>query len=138
MEQVHFFLMSLMLLFHILATTIMCSIQMLVIMTGEEAELNLALDASSLDEGTHTLKMTFWNSFGGSVSDETSFWVTGPLEGDVNSDGQVGIGDIVAVTNYMAGNANGITLMKADVNGDGEVGIGDIVAITNIMAGSGK
>ena len=48
----------------------MCSIQMLVIMTGEEAELNLALDASSLDEGTHTLKMTFWNSFGGSVSDD--------------------------------------------------------------------
>ena len=53
----------------------------------------------------------------------------------MNDDGVVGIGDIVAITNYMAGMTNGITLQKADVNGDGSVGIGDIVAITNIMAG---
>ena len=58
------------------------------------------------------------------------------LKGDVNEDGEVGIGDIVAITNFMAGNAGGMTLEQADVNGDGEVGIGDIVAITNIMAGT--
>ena len=58
------------------------------------------------------------------------------LAGDVNADGQVGIADIVAVTNFMAGTASSsVTLEKADVNNDGEVGIADIVAITNIMAG---
>ena len=57
-------------------------------------------------------------------------------EGDVNNDGAVGIGDIVAVTNVMAGITNDAdTVARADVNGDGGVGIGDIVAITNIMAG---
>ena len=59
-----------------------------------------------------------------------------PIKGDVNDDGQVGIGDIVAVTNVMAGIENDEAIKAgADVNGDGEVGIGDIVAITNIMAG---
>jgi hypothetical protein len=52
--------------------------------------------------------------------------------GDVNGDYEVGIGDIVAITNIMAENGSDAA---ADVNGDGEVGIGDIVAVTNIMAG---
>ncbi len=56
--------------------------------------------------------------------------------GDVNNDGEVGIGDIVAITNVMAGIETNETIKAAaDVNGDGEVGIGDIVAVTNIMAG---
>ena len=58
------------------------------------------------------------------------------IKGDVNGDGQVGIGDIICVTNYMAGHPGEITLEQADVNGDGEVGIGDIISITNIMAGT--
>ncbi len=58
------------------------------------------------------------------------------LPGDVNNDGQVGIGDIVAITNVMAGiETDTGTVSRADVNGDNQVGIGDIVAITNIMAG---
>jgi surface protein len=58
------------------------------------------------------------------------------LKGDVNLDGQVGIGDIVAITNVMAGiETNSAVVARADVNGDDQVGIGDIVAITNIMAG---
>ena len=62
--------------------------------------------------------------------------VTNPVKGDVNADGTVGIGDIVAVTNVMAGITNdAATRSRADVNEDGAVGIGDIVAITNIMAG---
>ena len=62
---------------------------------------------------------------------ETSITVS--LRGDVNRDGQVGIGDIVAITNVMAGNND--AGYEADVNGDGQVGIGDIVDVTNIMAG---
>ena len=58
------------------------------------------------------------------------------LPGDVNQDGQVGIGDIVAITNVMAGiDVNSGHVQRADVNGDTQVGIGDIVAVTNIMAG---
>ena len=57
------------------------------------------------------------------------------IKGDVNGDGQVGIGDIISITNYMSGEPNGVTLEQADVNGDGEVGIGDIITVTNIMAG---
>ena len=57
-------------------------------------------------------------------------------QGDVNGDGQVGIGDIVTVTNVMASNETDADVVRrADVNGDGEVGIGDIISITNIMAG---
>ena len=59
--------------------------------------------------------------------------ITVYLHGDVNLDGEVGIGDIVAVTNIMAGTEN--SNYNGDVNDDHEVGIGDIVAITNIMAG---
>ena len=58
------------------------------------------------------------------------------LVGDVNLDGQVGIGDIVAITNIMAGDIlDEEALNRADVNHDGDIGIGYIVAITNIMAG---
>ena len=58
------------------------------------------------------------------------------LKGDVNGDAQVGIGDIVAITNVMAGiETNPNIVSRADVNGDNQVGIGDIVAVTNIMAG---
>ena len=60
------------------------------------------------------------------------------LRGDVNADGQVGIGDIVAITNIMAGITLTIPLFRSDVNSDGQVGIGDIVAITNIMAGQSE
>ena len=58
------------------------------------------------------------------------------LKGDVNGDAQVGIGDIVAITNVMAGiETNPVVVARADVNGDNQVGIGDIVAVTNIIAG---
>ena len=57
------------------------------------------------------------------------------LKGDVNGDGEVGIGDIISITNVMAGDGTEEANNRADVNGDGEVGIGDIISITNIMAG---
>lgn len=61
------------------------------------------------------------------------------LNGDVNADGQVGIGDIVMITNVMAKiESDEDKKARADVNGDGDVGIGDIVTITNIMAGNGE
>ena len=106
-----------------------------------EAELDYTLNARNLAEGTHKLKYTFWNSFGRTVTDESSFWVSklSELTGDVNGDGKVGSGDIVAIIYIMAGiTTDNSTVARADVNGDGKVGIGDIVAIMNIMVGVEK
>ena len=58
------------------------------------------------------------------------------IPGDVNGDGEVNVGDLVCVSNFMAGEAGDITKEAADVNGDGEVNVGDMVTITNIMAGN--
>lgn len=55
-------------------------------------------------------------------------------KGDVNSDGEVNVGDIVTVCNVMAGIST-VDPQLADVNNDGEVNVGDIVTICNIMAG---
>ena len=80
-----------------------------------------------------TYRVTAYYNLGESIYTEA---VIAAQEGDINTDGQVGIGDIVAITNIMAGSAATTAQKKlADVNGDGEVGIGDIVAVTNIMAG---
>ena len=68
--------------------------------------------------------------------DNPGYFTAAFLKGDVNNDGQVGIGDIVAITNVMAGiETDAGIVSRADVNGDTQVGIGDIVAVTNIMAG---
>ena len=59
---------------------------------------------------------------------------TMPVEGDVNGDTQVNVGDIMAIINYMAGQAN-MGVDVADVNGDGNVNVGDVMSVINIMAG---
>jgi hypothetical protein len=61
----------------------------------------------------------------------TLFTILDHLPGDVNEDGKVNVGDIMAVINLMGSLTNA---EKADVNGDGKVNVGDIMAIINIMA----
>ena len=91
---------------------------------------------TNLSQGRHVAGVLASYTSGKTEMSTIEFMVGGDLKGDVNLDGQVGIGDIVAITNVMAGNAgDDFPVARADVNGDGEVGIGDIVAITNIMAG---
>ena len=54
--------------------------------------------------------------------------------GDANDDGEVDAQDIVAITNYIAGVANGSFYEDAaDINGDGEINIADIVAIAKLI-----
>ena len=49
------------------------------------------------------------------------------LRGDVDDDGNVGIGDISALIDYILINdETGINLSAADVDQDGNVGIGDV------------
>ena len=59
----------------------------------------------------------------------------GGLRGDVNGDGEVNVGDLVCVSNYMAGD-DSVSKDAADVNQDGEVNVGDMVVISNIMSGN--
>ena len=89
--------------------------------------------------GTATITVTGAETDYRQAPSSVSYKVVVSLQkGDVNADGQVGIGDIVAITNVMAGltGVDAATAERADVNNDETVGIGDIVAITNIMAGS--
>ena len=57
------------------------------------------------------------------------------LRGDVNGDGEVNVGDLVSVSNFMAGDVL-VSKDAADVNQDGEVNVGDMVVISNIMSGN--
>ena len=60
----------------------------------------------------------------------------GQKVGDVNGDGNVTIGDIVAVVNIIAGNTGNYDLNAADANQDGTISVGDIVTIVNIISGN--
>jgi len=63
---------------------------------------------------------------------------TGAPLADINGDGEVNVGDIMAIINIMASTVPNVSADEnpADLNGDGEVNVGDIMAIINIMAGN--
>jgi hypothetical protein len=69
------------------------------------------------------------------ITEET--WAPVGIKGDVNSDGEVNVADLIAVSNHMAGD-EAVAKEKADVNGDGEVNVADLIAISNIMAGTAE
>lgn len=58
------------------------------------------------------------------------------LLGDVNGDGSIDSGDVMAIYNAMAGNGDAALMNRADVNGDGNIDSGDVMAIYSIMAGN--
>ena len=102
---------------------------------------NIVIDAKAgktywLFQGNSQIGFQQYTFYPGKSKEEVIDGGSTSIKGDVNGDGQVGIGDIICVTNFMAGTPGEITLEQADVNGDGEVGIGDIIFITNIMAGA--
>ena len=86
---------------------------------------------SGFQQGTYTVQSPHINN---TISPVKTQVVTFGKEkkGDVNSDGEVDISDIVAIINVMAGTDGNIS---ADVNHDGKTDISDITAIVNIMAG---
>ena len=54
--------------------------------------------------------------------------------GDTNGDGMVLVGDVIAILNYIVGNApENFNEKAADVNGDGQVLVGDVIAVLNII-----
>ena len=60
------------------------------------------------------------------------------LRGDVNGDGQVKIGDVTALINYLLSHdATGINLEAADTNQSGGINISDVTALVNyLLSGS--
>ena len=57
-----------------------------------------------------------------------------PLIGDVNGDGEVNIGDVTAIIDYLLGTAgDNFNVEAADVNRDDEVNIGDVTAIIDML-----
>ena len=57
-----------------------------------------------------------------------------PLIGDVNGDGEVNIGDISAIIDYILGTAtDSFNTEAADVNLDGEINIADVAAIVDML-----
>ena len=54
------------------------------------------------------------------------------LPGDVNGDGEINVGDVSAVINYILKRPNTTFIAAAaDMNGDGEINVGDVSAIIN-------
>ena len=110
--------------------------------TAEGAVAKITFNvASTVAEGEYEIQLTkivMTASDGTSIAqdDPQTFKLIveagGGVKGDVDGNGTVGIGDIEAVLNIMAG---GDSNPAADVDGNGSVGVGDIEAILNIMAG---
>ena len=99
------------------------------IMTAEITDLNYETEYHYVSFVTTSEGETFYG--------EEQIFTTdkGPTSrGDVNGDGEVNVGDLVSVSNYMAGDVS-VSKDAADVNGDGEVNVGDMVVISNIMSG---
>ena len=58
------------------------------------------------------------------------------VKGDVDGNGEVNSGDVVAIYNYiLIGEESGITEEAADVDGNGEVNSADVVTVYNIIIG---
>ena len=59
-----------------------------------------------------------------------------PLQGDVNGNGVIDIGDAVCIVNNLVNKPNSIFKRKrADLNRNGQIDIGDAVMIVNILVG---
>lgn len=104
----------------------------------KEQEFTYTLDASQLAVGTHTLRASFWNSYGVSVTEQVPFRVSklGYIKGDVNADGEVDVADAVCIVNHIIGKFVPIFIEPAaDVNNDNEIDIADAVCIVNYIIG---
>ena len=93
--------------------------------------------------GSYTLRITnvklgtadMVNKYAG-TNITSSFSVNNYALGDVNRDGNVDSGDVMAIYSSMAGNSDPEIQSRSDVNSDGQVDSGDIMAIYSIMAGN--
>ena len=104
----------------------------------EPGEWKLAIDVDNISAGMTAIPVTMntTQSFTVPAGGYKVYYKGEPVEpalkGDVNSDGEVNIGDVNAVI-YIILNGNASDNKLADVNGDGEVNIADVNAVINII-----
>lgn len=56
------------------------------------------------------------------------------LTGDANDDGEVLVGDVTALLNYIVGRPlSNFNKKAADINGDGDIQVGDVIGLLNII-----
>ncbi len=88
------------------------------------------IDLSFPGFNTGTYNILYWDPL--HSERQTLFCKNQNPKGDINSDGNVDINDVVCIINHMAGTAS---WSKADVNSDKVTDINDVVSVINIMAG---
>lgn len=101
--------------------------------TSEFKKVSVSVKELGFTKATDIVGLQVTMAAGAVISVRNMRFVAVPgVKGDVDGNGTVGVGDIEAILNIMAG---GDSNPAADVDGNGSVGVGDIEAILNIMAG---
>ena len=111
------------------------------VVSGLEAgEWKLAIDVENISAGLTATPVTFnaSQSFSVPAGGYKVYYKGEPashtLEGDVNQDGEVNIGDVTALISIiLSATPESVYEPDADVNGDGEVNIGDVTALIDII-----
>ena len=105
--------------------------------TCEEAgtyNIVITFDPTAIDEEKITFTATQEKiTFTATPAGEPTF-----IRGDVDNSGDVKIGDVTALINYLlSGDATGVNLQGADCDNSGDVKIGDVTALINyLLSGS--
>lgn len=68
-----------------------------------------------------------------SLEDQTCTLSAAWRRGDVNDDGEVDIGDIVRLIDYLLNNETAVNAYNADVLADGEITVGDVTALIDYL-----
>lgn len=111
-------------------------------------EMDLSIGVVADNQPTVYLRWTMgttdggWQSFGWNIDDiQLTGYEYGVACGDVNGDGQIELGDVVYLINYLYRNGPAPQCMPitacADVDVDGEVDLGDIVYLINYLYRNG-
>ena len=97
--------------------------------------VNVRINADALPAGTLYRETTVRFSIPGAYIDYTfKQGEKSTLRGDVNGDGNVNMGDLSALINYLlTQDAEGVSVDNADASQDGYVNIGDVSALINYL-----
>ncbi len=113
--------------------------QPIVLQPGETKTVHVDFD-NVIDGWKYFANAYFYNAGTQTKITGTSFYtivfpeVPEIQPGDVNGDGNISIGDISVLINYLlSGDETGVNTTAADVNCDGNISIGDVAAIINIL-----
>lgn len=97
--------------------------------------LPIQIDMEGLSVGKHTFYFRACNA-AGKYGETYEVTFTLALQGDVNGNGQIDIGDAVSIVNDLVGKPNDTFVEKAaDTNGNSQTDIGDAVTIVNSLVG---